>query len=251
MGYSKQSRQESKLQEATKQDEQERSVPKSQWSALLNLLKEQIAQAAKLARDNKTVMSLEEHNAYYRAVFGRVREEVASRKDIPNAVMDPPTQMLTMTFYGGWHEVCCIGCLDYYPTNDIIHVELQAKKGEPDGVTKDDLLECICEVLHGGIHMDNRNSKEIGITLTDLNWLGTTRICNLVDNILYVGYMPASEGQEESGKQVSRQHNIVWEGGALGAGVSSVQGFNDDYCRRLTKTKGWKEEDWDLLGGFF
>ncbi|KAI6091240.1 hypothetical protein F4821DRAFT_255056 [Hypoxylon rubiginosum] len=218
--------------------------PKSQWSALLNLLKDRLDQATKLVPDNGMAMSLKKHNAYYRAVFDRVREEVASRTDIPNAVMNPPTQMITLTFHGGWNKAHCLGCLDWHGTDDIIHVELHAKKNEPDGVTKDDLLECICKVLYGGVHMvDPASKKKTGIKLSDLNWKGTTVLCNLIDNMVYVGYMPVDPEQQ--------QDKVVLEGGALGKRMSPVQGWDDDYFRRLTKNKGWTEEDWDNLTGCY
>ncbi|KAI1775065.1 hypothetical protein F4818DRAFT_417685 [Hypoxylon cercidicola] len=249
MGRCQKSRQANKLPDVTDQGAQDQVTHKSQWSILLNLLRDRVTDATNVARDNGQHRSLEEHDAYYRAVFSKVREEVAARDDIPNAVMDPPTETLILTFHGGWNETACLGCLDFHDADDVIHVDIHAKKDEPDGVTKDDILRCICEVLYGGLHMVHRDSKkETGILLRDLNWMGTTSLCNLLDTIVYIGYMPATEGFGEQGKS-EKAYDVVWEAGALGNGVSSIQGYDHDYSRRLLKAKGWKEEDWDMFNG--
>ncbi len=94
-------------------------APKSQWSVLLNLLQDRITETAEANKDDAQSMSLEAHNAYNRAAFASLRGEIASRDDIPNAVMNPPTQMLTLTFYGGWNETSCHGCLDFRDADDV------------------------------------------------------------------------------------------------------------------------------------
>ncbi|KAI0161029.1 hypothetical protein GGR52DRAFT_562625 [Hypoxylon sp. FL1284] len=245
---------ESSLADDANRGAQDQAAPTSQWSALLNLLKARLDEAS---REDGQQMSLEDHNASYRAVFARVRKEVSSRDDIPNAVMDPPARNLHLTFHGGWNKKDCLGCLNYHDANDIIHVAIHAKDDDPDGVTKDDLLRCICEVLYGGLHIVRRESgEETGIVLSDLNWMGTISLCNLLDTVVYVGYMPVDGsvlGQGQGDEQVTPlppTFKVLLEAGTLGDGISSIQGYDHNYCRELAAVKGWKKEDWDVASGF-
>ncbi|KAI2466261.1 hypothetical protein F4781DRAFT_406526 [Annulohypoxylon bovei var. microspora] len=238
-------------------DRKEHTVPKPQWSALLKLLDKHLDKAAIELREGGRELSPEEHNAFYHAIFDKVRAEVASRDDIPNAVMEEPTKTLTLTFYGRWNEPVCLGCLDFHDKNDIIHVEVHAKEDEPDGVTKDDLICRICEVVYRGIHIQNESKKEIGVLLSKFDWMGTTTMCNLVDSILYIGYGPAatassgekdrSEGERDIYKE---KYEVTWDPKALRPGALSVQGYNDDYAHKLMVLKGWDQEDWDLCMAF-
>ncbi|KAI0889212.1 uncharacterized protein GGS22DRAFT_184786 [Annulohypoxylon maeteangense] len=198
-------------------------------------------------------MTLEQHNSYYRSIFDRVREESASRDDIPNAVMENPTKELTLTFYGRWNEHICLGCVDFHDTNDIIHVEIHAKGDEPDGVTKDDLIRSIGEVYRG-LHVYSKSNKETGIILSNFDWMGTTTLCNLEDSILYIGYKPVTQpplvkietdGLEGKGDGGER-YEVTWDPKALGAGALAYQGYNADYTKKLMVVKGWNLEDWDL-----
>lgn len=170
-----------------------RMVYKSQWSSLIQLLSHYLDEAAITAGESSRQMTLQEHNAHYRAVFDRLREELMLRDDIPNAIMEEPTKELTITFYERWNEPVCLGCLDFHDTSDIIHVELHAKEDEPDGVTKDDLIRCICEVVCGGLHVYSESNEETGIILSNFDWMDTTALCNLEDSILYIGYKPVAE----------------------------------------------------------
>ncbi|KAI1379520.1 hypothetical protein F4677DRAFT_335259 [Hypoxylon crocopeplum] len=218
-----------------------------QWSTLLDLLTTRLKEATQAAGKDGREMSLEEHNAYYHAAFDKVREEAASRGDIPNAIMEKPIKTLILTFYGGWSDVVCLSCLDFHDGNDIIHVEIHAKEDEPDGVTKDDLVRSIGEVLYGGLHVAyGVLKKEIRIVLSDINWKGTTTLCNLVDNIVYVGYAPAANDSEEGGGEKNHgKYEISWDSEALGSRSWAIQGFDVEYSRRLMVAKGWQREDFD------
>ncbi|XDG09292.1 hypothetical protein ABKA04_008907 [Annulohypoxylon sp. FPYF3050] len=197
-------------------------------------------------------MTLEEHNAYYRAMFDRLREELILRDDIPNAIMEEPTKELTLTFYGRWNEPVCLGCLDFHDTSDIIHIELHAKEDEPDGVTKDDLIRCICEVVCGGLHVYSESSEEPGIILSNFDWMGTTSLCNLEDSILYIGYKPVATaspamGQNERGEGRSNvreeRHEVTLDSEALGPRTLAHQGYDEEYAKKLMVLKGWNPED--------
>ncbi|KAI1386656.1 uncharacterized protein F4822DRAFT_323291 [Hypoxylon trugodes] len=204
-------------------------------------------------------MSLEEHNAYYCAVFDQVLQEIASRDDIPNAVMEPPAESLTLTFYGGWNNYLCLGCADFYDTEDIVHAETYARKGESDGITKDDLIRTIGEVLYGGLHTFCRDSKEeIGIIPSRLDWMGTTSLCTPVDNILYIGYVPTAEisstadekYKSEGRASTHREYGVKWEPMALGSGAWGIQGYYTDYAEKLLLAKGLRREDADVYLGY-
>ncbi|KAI1093032.1 hypothetical protein F5B19DRAFT_491798 [Rostrohypoxylon terebratum] len=230
-------------------------VYKSQWGSLIQLLSKYLDEAAIGAEEGGRYMTLEEHNAYYRAMFDRLREELRLRVDIPNAVMEEPTKELTLTFYGRWNEPVCLGCLDFHDTSDIIHVELHAEEDEPDGVTKDDLVRCICEVICGGIHVYSESNEETGVILSNFDWMGTTALCNLEDSILYIGYKlvakaPSAEAQHEREEGGSNFHGerfeVTLDLEALGPGTLAYQGYNEEYARKLMVLKGWNPEDLDL-----
>ncbi|KAI1208401.1 uncharacterized protein F4807DRAFT_461729 [Annulohypoxylon truncatum] len=234
-------------------------VHKPQWSALLELLSKRLDKAAIAVRDSGREMTPEEHNAYYRAIFDEVRGEAASRDDIPNAIMEKPVKELTLTFYGRWNDPVCLGCLDFNDTNDTIHVEIHAKEGEPDGVTKDDLIRRICEVIYGGLHVYREPNKEVGIILSNFDWMGTAKICNLVDSILYIGYKPVTEASSVKGEKdglggrgdvLKEKYEVTWDPKALGHGASAYQGYDDDYTEKLMALKGWDPEDWNLAMTF-
>ncbi|OTA59199.1 hypothetical protein K449DRAFT_436160 [Hypoxylon sp. EC38] len=228
-----------------------------QWGSLLQLLSERLDEATKTGGQE---MSVEGHKAHYRAIFNKVREEAASRDDIPNAIMEKPTKTLILTFYGKWKQPACLGCVDFHDTNDVIHIEIWAKENEPDGVTKDDLINRIAEVLYGGLHVLSRGSKEeMRIIPSGFDWMGTTKLCNLVDSILYVGYRPVTEtfptgeknhklGNEQDNRKET--YDVVWGPETLTPGARAIQGYDVDFSRRLMEVKGWNQDDLDAAVGF-
>lgn len=237
-------------------EKEEKVAHKPQWKALLQLLSERLDEATRTVEEGGQEMSVEDHNTYYRAIFNKVREEAASRDDIPNTIMEKPTKTLILTFYGKWNEPVCLGCVDFHDTNDVIHIEICAKEDEPDGVTKDDLINRIAEVLYGGLHVLPRGSKkEMRIIPSGFDWMGTTKLCNLVDRILYIGYRPVTEefpaGEENhqlGNEQDTRRetYDVTWEPGALAPGARAIQGYDVEFSQRLMEVKGWDQDDWDI-----
>ncbi|KAI1102202.1 hypothetical protein F4804DRAFT_343409 [Jackrogersella minutella] len=238
------------------QEEKEQKTHQPQWGALLKLLTDHLLEATRVPKYNDQEMSVEERNAYYRAIFNKVRQEAALRDDIPNSIMDKPVQTLTLTFYGRWNGPVCLSCLNFDSSDDIIHVKINAKENEPDGVTKDDLICRLCEVLYGGLHVRRETMQEIGIVPSNFDWLCTdTRSINPEDNILYIGYKSAAEassiegerdGLKEKSDALRGSYEVTWESEALKPGASAIQGYNNDYAQKLLASKGWHREDWDL-----
>ncbi|KAI1460286.1 hypothetical protein F4805DRAFT_388812 [Annulohypoxylon moriforme] len=245
-------------QQAVVIDKKERVFHKPQWNAVLGLLSRYLDKAAVEVRESGRKMTAEEHNSYYQAIFNKLREELASRDDIPNAIMEKPTKELTLTFYGKWNEPICIGCVDFHETSDIIHVEIHAKEDEPDGVTKDDLVRRICEVAYTGLRVYGKSNRELSIILSSFDWMGTTTLCNLADGILYIGYEPviqaSSTKTEKDGLEreydSNERYEITWDPKALGPGASSYQGYDATYAKKLMVVKGWNPEDLDASIAF-
>ncbi|KAI2621284.1 hypothetical protein GGR54DRAFT_639414 [Hypoxylon sp. NC1633] len=221
----------------------QQALHKPQWSVLIKILRARVNEARKAAAERGQEMSLEEHNAYYRGVFDNVREEVASRDDIPNAIMEKPTQTLNLSFYAGWSKPVCLSCLNFQRGDDIIHIEIHARKDEPDGVTKDDLVRCIGEVLYGGLHVLCRHSNtEAGVVLGDLDYIGTTNLCSPVENMIYVGYEPTNGQADRQGER----YGVSWEPAALGLNSTSIQGYDIERTRKVFLGKGWQEEEEEM-----
>lgn len=116
-----------------------------QWDLLTELISDRALEAVKASRDVNATRTPAEHHAYFRTVYERMREEAAARDDIPNALTDPPLQELRLEFAPHSYSGRCPCCFDF---ENFPSVMVYANPDEPDGVTKDQVIEAICAELH-------------------------------------------------------------------------------------------------------
>lgn len=143
-------------------EEEHYRSPQMQWDALLQLIATRTNEAMETAtaaaaavaqtQDDKEqqqqTWTAAEHNAHYRATFEALREEVASRDDIPDAIATPPgIRRLRLVFCPARLAGRCPCCLDggYGLPRAVVGVgsggDDHASPEVGVGVTKDLLLQ--------------------------------------------------------------------------------------------------------------
>ncbi|KAK7741973.1 hypothetical protein SLS62_010838 [Diatrype stigma] len=156
--------------------------PRVQWDSLLRLISQRVDDVTETGAVAGTkndpnipsnievdTLSLDDHDRHYRAAFERIREEVAARNDIPDAVATAPgLSTLRLTFVPAslaGRCPCCLGDYDFPSLiicattsggsaregedGDTQHMETQGGEGGI-GVTKDMLIQGIRDGLYPG-----------------------------------------------------------------------------------------------------
>lgn len=142
-------------------EEEHYRSPQMQWDALLQLIATRTNEAMETAtaaaaavaqtqddKEQQQTWTAAEHNAHYRATFEALREEVASRDDIPDAIATPPgIRRLRLVFCPARLAGRCPCCLDggYGLPRAVVGVgsggDDHASPEVGVGVTKDLLLQ--------------------------------------------------------------------------------------------------------------
>ena len=116
-----------------------------QLASLLELIGQRVDEAIEAGKEGNDARTLGEHHRYHRAIYDKLRDEVALRDDIPNAIHHGPLKELTLKFCHSslaGHCPCCYDCLDF-PT-----VMVRAGDDDLDGITKDHVITAIRDELH-------------------------------------------------------------------------------------------------------
>lgn len=104
--------------------------------------------------------------------------------------MEPPTDTVILVLHTDWTEAACpLDVLKSFHMDEVVRFEIRAKQGEPDGVTKDDLIRGIGEALYGGSCTVHGDAGDVGATPSSFNWIDTMLYHNpKYSNSLYIGY---------------------------------------------------------------
>ena len=137
------------------EEEEEAHVPatKVQWDSLLQLITMRVDEAmeAAAAIDGQGEnWSAEEHNRHYRAAFEAMRDEVAKRDDIPEAIVSAPgVHLLRLVFCPARLSGRCPCCLDGGYSLPFAVVGVSNDDEFPEvGITKDILIQGLRDGLH-------------------------------------------------------------------------------------------------------
>ena len=171
-----------------------------QWESLLQLISQRVDEAIEAGKEAQEARTTEEHDRYYRAVFDKLLDEVASRNDIPNAVMRTPLRALTLTFCHSSLAGQCPCCLDYL---DLTTATVNAGDDDPDGITKGHMIKALRDNLHPEPSTTGDDAPDSGrpkITLLNFCWMNDPS-GGLVDNALFV-YFGRSDDDSSSTRSV-------------------------------------------------
>lgn len=79
--------------------------------------------------------------SYWRDVFTRLRESISADEKIHKYLTEPPVKKFTATFFDAFHALACPCCHPDVDPNIVLE--------NPDGVTKEDLVDGYIEAMYG------------------------------------------------------------------------------------------------------
>ncbi|KAI0387971.1 hypothetical protein F5Y04DRAFT_274826 [Hypomontagnella monticulosa] len=179
---------------------------KPKWASLINLINQHMVVAARTKRKDGRKRTLKEHKRFYKAKFQRIKSEAITRNDIPRAVMKPPVGTVTLVFRGVSN-----GRGPPHHTGQEFRIEVRARDGEPDGVTKGDLIDHIGAFFYEGLHHVHVSSGEVGVVPSSFTWMNTGGFPQPRDNnVLYIGYTAAAvhPSKENSAADEEKEEEI-------------------------------------------